>query len=73
MRPPFQDVKSATEFYEDKVKQLGSNIQDLENIVQNKTNSLRMVEEGELVLPFNPGCNWMAKQLNELQYCDRKF
>ncbi|KAK1769906.1 c-myc binding protein [Phialemonium atrogriseum] len=40
-----KDVKSATEFYEDKVKQLGSNIQDLENIVQNKTNSLRMVEE----------------------------
>lgn len=42
-----QDIKSATEFYEDKVKQLGTNIQDLEGIVQNKTNSLRLVEEGE--------------------------
>jgi hypothetical protein len=29
------------------VKELGSNIQDLEAIVQNKTNSLRVVEEGE--------------------------
>ena len=41
-----QDVKSATQFYEDKVKELGGNIQDLETIVQNKSNSLRMVEEG---------------------------
>ncbi|EON96787.1 putative prefoldin subunit 5 protein [Phaeoacremonium minimum UCRPA7] len=45
-----KDVKSATRFYEDKVKELGGNIQDLETIVQNKSNSLRMVEEGADIL-----------------------
>ncbi|KAL1883861.1 hypothetical protein VTK73DRAFT_7649 [Phialemonium thermophilum] len=40
-----KDSRSAAEFYEDKVKQLGTNIQELEAIVQNKTNSLRLVEE----------------------------
>lgn len=43
-----QDIKSAAEFYERKVKELGTNIQDLESIVQNKSNSLRVVDEGEL-------------------------
>jgi len=42
-----QDVKSAAEFYEGKVKELGVNIQNLETIVQNKSSSLRVVEEGE--------------------------
>jgi prefoldin alpha subunit len=42
-----QDTKSAAEFYEDKVKELGANIQELENIVQGKTNNLRVVEEGK--------------------------
>lgn len=42
-----QDVKSAAEFYEGKIKDLGSNITDLETIVQNKSNTLRAVEEGE--------------------------
>lgn len=42
-----QDVKSAAEFYEGKIKDLSSNITDLETIVQNKSNTLRAVEEGE--------------------------
>jgi len=42
-----QDTKSAAEFYDDKVKQLASNITDLEAIVQQKTNNLRVVEEGK--------------------------
>ncbi|KAJ4394309.1 subunit of tubulin prefoldin [Gnomoniopsis smithogilvyi] len=40
-----KDVKSATEFYEGKIKDLGGNIADLETIVQNKSNTLRAVEE----------------------------
>ncbi|KAK0730756.1 Prefoldin [Lasiosphaeris hirsuta] len=40
-----KDTKSAAEFYEGKVKELGANIQELEAIVQNKSNSLRVVEE----------------------------
>lgn len=42
-----QDTKSAADFYDDKVKQLASNITDLEAIVQQKTNNLRVVEEGK--------------------------
>ncbi|KAK3693901.1 putative prefoldin subunit 5 [Podospora appendiculata] len=40
-----KDTKSAGQFYEAKVKELGDNIQELELIVQNKSNSLRVVEE----------------------------
>ena len=42
-----QDTKSASEFYEEKVKDLGANIAELEVIVQNKANTLRVVEEGK--------------------------
>lgn len=42
-----KDTKSAADFYEDKVKTLNSNIQDLEAILQGKSNNLRVVEEGE--------------------------
>ena len=50
MSNAFQDTKSAADFYDVKVKELGSNIQDLEVIVQNKTNNLRVVEEGKCLL-----------------------
>ncbi|KAM7190551.1 Prefoldin [Naviculisporaceae sp. PSN 640] len=40
-----KDTKSASEFYDEKVKELGANIADLEVIVQSKTNNLRVVEE----------------------------
>ncbi|EAA36114.1 hypothetical protein GE21DRAFT_2331 [Neurospora crassa] len=40
-----KDTKSATDFYDAKVKELGANIQNLEAIVQGKTNNLRVVEE----------------------------
>jgi len=49
-----QDTKSAAEFYGGKVDELATNIKDLEGIVQNKTNSLRVVEEGEF--GFLRGC-----------------
>ena len=35
----------AQKFYSGKVDELGKNIKDLENIVNNKANNLRMVEE----------------------------
>ncbi|KAK2611290.1 hypothetical protein N8I77_004644 [Diaporthe amygdali] len=40
-----KNVKSAAEFYEGKVKDLAGNITDLEAIIQNKSSSLRAVEE----------------------------
>ncbi|KAK0733598.1 putative prefoldin subunit 5 [Lasiosphaeria miniovina] len=40
-----KSTKSAAEFYESKVKDLAANMQDLEAIVQNKSNNLRVVEE----------------------------
>ncbi|KAL8371006.1 hypothetical protein RB595_001045 [Gaeumannomyces hyphopodioides] len=40
-----KNAKSATEFYEAKTKELGTNIQGLEAIIQGKTNNLRVVEE----------------------------
>ncbi|KAK4127141.1 Prefoldin alpha subunit [Parathielavia appendiculata] len=40
-----KDTKSASEFYEAKIKELAGNIQGLEGIVQAKTNNLRVVEE----------------------------
>lgn len=42
-----QNVKSAAEFYDGKVKDLAGNITDLESIIQNKSSSLRAVEEGK--------------------------
>lgn len=46
-----QNVKSAAEFYEGKVKDLAGNITDLEIIIQNKSSSLRAVEEGKALIP----------------------
>jgi prefoldin subunit 5 len=52
----YQDVKSASEFYESKVKELGGNVQSLESIVQDKSQSLRVVEEGrpQIILSSKP-------------------
>ncbi|KAK3330871.1 Prefoldin [Apodospora peruviana] len=47
------DTKSAAVFYDEKVKDIGTNISELEAIVQNKTNSLRVVEEGKVTLFWN--------------------
>ncbi|KAI1806477.1 Prefoldin alpha subunit [Daldinia bambusicola] len=40
-----KDIKSAANFYENKVGELGASIKDLEAIVQGKTNNVRVVEE----------------------------
>lgn len=42
-----QSTKDATKFYEAKVEELGSNLKDLEAIVQGKSNNLRVVEDGK--------------------------
>jgi prefoldin alpha subunit len=65
-----KDVKSAADFYEDKVKVLEVNIKDLEAIVQGKGNNLRMVEEGKS--PFfmltEVGRSWAVYELTTSQY-----
>lgn len=40
-----KDTKSAAQFYEDKIKELTGSTQELEAIVQQKTQTLRVVEE----------------------------
>ncbi|OTA51922.1 Prefoldin alpha subunit [Hypoxylon sp. EC38] len=40
-----KEIKSAAEFYESKVGEVGASIKDLEAIVQAKTNNVRVVEE----------------------------
>ncbi|KAI1214014.1 Prefoldin alpha subunit [Annulohypoxylon truncatum] len=40
-----KEVKSAADFYENKVGEVGASIKDLETIVQAKTNNVRVVEE----------------------------
>lgn len=52
-----QDAKSAAEFYEGKIKDLSGNISELEAIVQNKSNTLRAVEEGKAHIHFNASYN----------------
>jgi len=41
-----QSTKDAMKFYEAKVEELGANLKDLEAIVQQKSNNLRVVEDG---------------------------
>lgn len=53
--PWSQNAKSAAEFYEAKTKELGTNIQGLEAIIQGKTNNLRVVEEGRIPSHSPPG------------------
>ncbi|KAF2722803.1 Prefoldin alpha subunit, partial [Polychaeton citri CBS 116435] len=40
-----KSTADAEKFYDDKIEELGKNIKDLENIVNGKANSLRVVEE----------------------------
>ncbi|KAI1489025.1 putative prefoldin subunit 5 [Biscogniauxia mediterranea] len=40
-----KEIKSAAEFYENKVGEVGGSIKELEAIVQAKTNNVRVVEE----------------------------
>lgn len=45
-----QTHDKAVAFYDDKVKGLDSNLQELEKVVSNKSSQLRVVEEGELFI-----------------------
>lgn len=40
-----KEVKSAGEFYERKVKDLGDSLRDLEGVIQGKAQNVRVVEE----------------------------
>jgi hypothetical protein len=50
-----QTTAKATEFYNQKVKDLEANISDLEKIVQGKSTNLKIIEDGKasLFLPSN--------------------
>ncbi|THV46753.1 hypothetical protein BGAL_0362g00030 [Botrytis galanthina] len=52
-----KNTKDATKFYEAKVEEIGTNLKDLEIIVNNKSNSLRVVEDvlRQKVLSSTPG------------------
>ncbi|KAF7860806.1 hypothetical protein EAF04_008324 [Stromatinia cepivora] len=52
-----KSTKDATKFYEAKVEEIGTNLKDLEIIVNNKSNSLRVVEDvlRQKVLSSNAG------------------
>lgn len=43
-----QTIAEANTFYNDKTKEIGKNLKDLESILQGKSNNLRMVEDGML-------------------------
>lgn len=41
-------------FYDEKVDELGANLKNLESIMQGKSNSLRVVEDGKFLMsPIN--------------------
>ncbi|CAD6446475.1 7b349dae-8bd4-4870-81c6-e477dae166ca [Sclerotinia trifoliorum] len=52
-----KSTKDATKFYEAKIEEIGTNLKDLEIIVNNKSNSLRVVEDvlRQKVLSSNAG------------------
>jgi prefoldin alpha subunit len=47
-----KDKKQAAEFYEEKITELEGSLTELEKIVSNKTESLRLVEEGKMYLRY---------------------
>ena len=53
-----QDIKSAAQFYENKVGEVGGSVKELEAIVQTKSNNLRVVEEGKIacLYPSEEAC-----------------
>lgn len=62
-----QSTKDAAKFYTDKVEELGSNLKDLESIVQGKSNNLRVVEDGK------QSRNIESQPLTRPQFYDRRF
>lgn len=42
-----QSTKDATKFYDAKVEELGNSLKDLETIIGQKSNNLRVVEDGK--------------------------
>ena len=44
-----KSVADAKAFYDGKVQDIGSNLKDLEKVIQNKSGNLRVVEDGTLL------------------------
>ena len=65
-----QSTQDATKFYENKVEELGGNLKALEKILQEKTDGLRMVEDGQC---HNSRHRTPHSNLISLQCCGRKL
>lgn len=63
-----QETKRAAQFYEDKIKELTGSIQELEAIVQNKTSTLRVVEEGKSEPPLHCYMNSRSSSLTGFSF-----
>ena len=46
LRGLFQNVEDANKFYKEKTKELGTNLKDLESILKQKSDNLRIIEDG---------------------------
>lgn len=64
-----QSTKDAVKFYENKIGELGTNLKDLESIVQGKSNNLRVVEDG--MPPPGQRLKFLIL-ISYLQFCARK-
>jgi hypothetical protein len=66
-----QTHDKAVAFYDDKVKSLDTNLQDLEKVVSSKSQQLRVVEEGKSIFLSMTFCS-MQYILTILQSLDRR-
>ncbi len=63
-----QKLKSAANFYENKIKELTNSLKELEAIVQQKQMNVRTIEEGPKSSPRSS----MSFANTTMQYCDIK-
>lgn len=72
LTPWMQKLKAAEQFYDDKVQELGSNLKELEAIVQRKQANVRAVEEG---MSFDLDGSCLLDDHADIifnQFCDRR-
>lgn len=63
-----QTIPEANKYFEEKTKEIGKNLKDLEGVLQGKSNNLRMVEDGM----FSPERTFVRSMLMALQCCGKK-
>ena len=68
-------TEKAIAFYNDKIKTVGNNLDDLEKIITQKTQNVKVVEDGKLSfnrIPLEVGCMHLLTGFQR-QYYDRRF